>query len=263
MNQPYYYGCSICITFLVLSILAGCTTLAGSRKESPQETEKIEGMLFIKGGCFDMGDTFSDGDTDEGPAHKVCVDDFYIGETEVTQGKWREIMGKNPSRFRGPDLPVEQVNWGDVQEFIGNLRQKTGRNYRLPTEAEWEYAARSGGKKEKWAGTSSDPPLGEYAWNMSNSGNKTHPVKQKRPNGLGLYDMSGNVAEWVSDLYEFDYYERSPKDNPKGPSSGQRHVYRGGSYDLPPRSLRTTQRFPLPPEYRLWSIGLRLAISTH
>jgi formylglycine-generating enzyme required for sulfatase activity len=187
------------------------------------------GMEFIsvKGGCYQMGEGSSYA------VHEVCVDDFYIGKYEVTQGQWKAVMGNNPSYFKdcGDNCPVEEVSWNDIQDFITKLNNKTGKNYRLPTEAEWEYAARSGGKDEKYAGTSNESELGEYAWYDKNSGSKTHPVGQKKPNGLGLYDMSGNVWEWVNDWYDSDYYKNSPKNNPTGPSSGKEYkVHRGGSW---------------------------------
>jgi formylglycine-generating enzyme required for sulfatase activity len=227
--------------------------------------DAVTGMefIFIKGGCYQMGDTFGDGDNDEKPLHEVCVDDFYMGETEVTQRQWVEIMGpapagskqgSNSSYFKGcDDCPIEQVSWNDIQGFIKRLNEKTtplvplnkggfSGLYRLPTEAEWEYAAKSGGKNEKWAGTSSESKLREYAWYSSNSGSKTHPVKQKKPNGLGLYDMSGNVWEWCSDLYGEGYYRNSPQDNPKGPSIGSYRILRGGSWDDEPGDLRASIR---------------------
>lgn len=204
---------------------------------------EIAGMVFIKGGCFDMGDSFGDGNADEKPVHQVCVDDFYMGKYEVTQREWRDVMGSNPSYFKNCDnCPVEQVSWDVVQEFMRKLNSRTGQNYRLPTEAEWEYAARSGGKREKWAGTSSEDELGDYAWYDKNSGSKTHPVGQLKPNGLALYDMSGNVWEWVEDLYDENYYRESPKDNPTGSRRGQFRVLRGGSWDNNPRDARVSIR---------------------
>lgn len=190
-------------------------------------------FVIVKRGCYEMGDTFGDGEKDERPAHTVCVDDFYIGKYEVTQGQWGMLMRNNPSRFKkGDNYPVEMVSWYDVQGFIQSLYQKTGKRYRLPTEAEWEYAARSGGKREKYAGASRKSELGEYAWYNENSREKTllfwkkkprrrHPVGQKKPNGLGLYDMTGNVSEWCSDWYGVRYYSHSPKHNAKGPGSGK------------------------------------------
>lgn len=220
---------------------------------------EIPGMVFVKGGCFDMGDTFGDGESDEKPVHKVCLADFYIGKYEVTQKKWNEVMGSNPSNFKNcADCPVEQVSWNDVQGYIDKLNKQMGGKYRLPTEAEWEYAARSGGKKEKWAGTSNESELGEFAWSDQNSGSKTHPVGQKRPNGLGLYDMSGNVWEWVADWYGSGYYGNSTEDNPKGPSSGSRRVFRGGGWGDGARYVRSASRNRYSPDLRYDFIGFRL-----
>ena len=197
-------------------------------------TDTVTGMefVFVKGGCFQMGDTFGDGYENEKPVHEVCVDDFYLGKNKVTQGQWQAVTGSNPSGFKecGNNCPVESVSWNDVQEFISRLNQRSGKRFRLPTEAEWEYAARSGGKGEKWSGTSNEWELGQYAWYDGNSGNRTHPVGEKRPNGLGLYDMSGNVWEWCSDWYGENYYQGSPRNNPEGPGSGQFRVLRGGSW---------------------------------
>jgi formylglycine-generating enzyme required for sulfatase activity len=221
------------------------------------------GMIFVKGGCFYMGDTFGDGVEMERPVHEVCVDDFLIGMFEVTQREWQEVMGENPSRFKGcgDDCPVEMVSWNEVQGYIMRLNSKTGRIYRLPTEAEWEYAARSGGKREKWPGTSNISELEKYAWYSRTSGNKTLPVGQKEPNGLGLYDMSGNVWEWVQDNFDKDYYKYSPKDNPTGPSSGETRVLRGGNWGTDPWGLRATTRFGYNPAYGRDSGGFRLSLS--
>ncbi|HUV08617.1 MAG TPA: SUMF1/EgtB/PvdO family nonheme iron enzyme, partial [Spirochaetia bacterium] len=173
------------------------------RKEALTDPIKAIDFVLIKGGCFQRGDTFGDGRADEKPVRTVCVDDFYIGKYEVTQSQWQSVMGNNPSFFKkcGEKCPVEQVSWNDIQEFITKLNTKTGKKYRLPTEAEWEYAARSGGRKEKYAGTSSDIELGKYAWYSANSGGSIHPSGQKQPNGLGLYDMTGNAWEWCQDWY--------------------------------------------------------------
>jgi formylglycine-generating enzyme required for sulfatase activity len=217
-------------------------------------------MVFVEGGCYQMGCGIgmSDCDSDESPVFDVCVDDFYIGQYEVTQEHWREVLGGNPSYFSNcDDCPVEMVSWDDVQEFIGKLNAGTGGNYRLPTEAEWEYAARSGGRRENYAGTSRSP--GDYAWYMENSGWKSHPVGRKRPNGLGLYDMSGNVWEWCSDRYGMKYYERSPTENPQGPLSGGHRVLRGGSWRSKPGDVRTTNRDWNRPVNRNFHWGFRLA----
>ena len=226
--------------------------------------DSITGMefVFVKGGCFDMGDNFGDGNENEKPVHQVCVNDLFLGVYEVTQAQWERVMGNNPSNFKkGGIYPVEQVTWNDVQDFIGRLNRQSGRKYRLPTEAEWEYAARSGGKKEKYPGTSRENELPEYGWYSSNSGNSTHPVGEKKPNGLGLHDMAGNVWEWCADWYDGNYYRNSPKNNPTGPNSGQYRVLRGGSWNSNPGLSRTAFRIRIDPATRFYSYGFRLGLS--
>jgi formylglycine-generating enzyme required for sulfatase activity len=156
--------------------------------------------------------------------------------------------------------PVEDVSWNDVQDYIKELNQKTGRYYRLPTEAEWEYAARSGGQREKWAGTNNESELGNYAWNNDNSGRETHPVGQKRPNALGLYDMTGNVWEWVGDWYDNSYYKESARSNPSGPGRGGDRGYRGGSYKERSKDLRTVKREKKSNRRNDNTLGFRLAL---
>lgn len=208
-----------------------------------------------------MGDKFGDGHSNEKPVHTVCVSDFYLGKYEVTQGQWKKVMGANPSSFKSSDdYPVETVSWNDAQEFIRKLNQMSGKNYRLPTEAEWEYAARSGGKKERWARTSNKYELGEYAWGKANSGNQTHPVGQKKPNDLGFYDMSGNLYEWVNDWYNEDYYKNSPKNNPQGPDRGSERVLRGGGWGSGARNERAAFRSKHNPAYRANFTGFRLGM---
>jgi len=219
-------------------------------------------MVFVKGGTFEMGNiNWDERSRNEKPSHAVTVDDFYIGKYEVTQKQWKEIMGSNPSHFIGENLPVESVSWNDVQDFIQKLNKKTGMEYRLPTEAEWEYAARSGGKKEKWSGTSNNSILGDYGWYNGNSNLQTHIVGTKTPNGLGLYDMSGNVWEWCSDWYDSDYYENSPKQNPQGPQSGSFRVKRGGSWGLYQKFLQGSGRGSCNPVSSSSYIGFRLVIT--
>ena len=217
-------------------------------------------MIFVKGGCYQMGDTFGDGDKDEKPVHNACVSDFYIGKYEVTQGQWQKVMGSNPSHFSscGDNCPVEKVSWNDIQGFIRKLNSQTGKNYRLPTEAEWEYAARSGGKSEKYAGGND---VDSVAWYDGNSGSKTHPVGQKRPNGLGIYDMSGNVWEWCNDWYGEKYYGESPRDNPQGPGSSSTHVLRGGSWANNAQYARAAIRVGINPDSRGIGDGFRVAVS--
>ena len=247
------------------AVLAFCAAMAYAG-EPPAGggvfTDAGTGMefVFVKGGCYQMGDTFGGGDRDEKPVHEVCVSDLSIGKFEVTQGEWEKVMGSNPSFFRkGPRYPVEQVSWNDTQEFLRKMNSHPGKRYRLPTEAEWEYAARSGGKPEKYAGFSDAPDLDLYAWYDKNAGGSTHLVGEKRPNGLGLYDMTGNVFEWVQD-WKGDY-SSSSRDNPKGPMSGTYRVLRGGSWNYILRLLRATSRNHRPPDSRLNSYGFRVAFS--
>lgn len=210
-------------------------------------------FVFVKGGCYKMGS--NDGGSDEKPVHEVCVSDFSIGKYEVTQGQYDTVMGSfltarkqlmmyNPSNFKqcGPDCPVDNVTRNNAREFIGKLNAKSGRQYRLPTEAEWEYSARSGGKDEKWAGTNDESGLGKYAWYKNNSGEMTHRVGLKKANGLGIHDMSGNVSEMCQDWYNEAYYEDSPKGNPLGANIGEKRVLRGGSFNDDSNRVRTSKR---------------------
>ncbi|MBI3755375.1 MAG: formylglycine-generating enzyme family protein, partial [Deltaproteobacteria bacterium] len=224
--------------------------------------ELKKSMVLVKGGCFQMGDTFGDGESDAKPVHEVCVDDLYMGKYEVTQIQWKAIMGDNPSQFKdcGDNCPVENVSWSDIQEYLTKLNNKTGKKYRLPTEAEWEYAARSGGKNEKYSGGNAPDSV---AWYGSNSGSKTHPVGQKQPNRLGIYDMTGNVWEWVQDRYDGNYYKNSPKNNPKGSDSESYRVLRGGSWGSLPRGLRAAVRIRNGPDNRIDEDGgFRLVVSS-
>ncbi len=189
----------------------------------------------------------------------MTLSSFSIGETEVTQALWQAVMGSNPSNFKGnPQNPVEKVSWDDCQEFVKKLNSLTGKNFRLPTEAEWEYAAR-GGNNSKHYKYSGSNIVGDVAWYTSNSDSKTHPVKGKSPNELGLYDMSGNVWEWCADWK--GSYSYSPQNNPKGPTTGSNRVYRGGSwcYDAP-KNCRVSDRDDCSPGYRDCDPGLRLAL---
>lgn len=220
-------------------------------------------MVFVKGGCFQMGDTFEKGGKDAKPVHEVCLRDFLIGKYEVTQEQWKEVMGINPSHFAGcgDNCPVESVGYLDTLDFIRKLNEKTEKEFRLPTEAEWEYAARSGGKDELWAGTNDEATVGDYVWHEGNSGRKVHPVGLKKPNGLGLYDMSGNVFEWVNDWYKEGYYAESPKDNPAGPALGEERVVRSGCYDIDVKLTSSASRLRLTPIYRSVCFGFRLAMT--
>ncbi len=236
------------------------TEVSHKKIEAASETE--DGMLLIKGGCFDMGDIFDTGSLDEKPVHTVCVGDFYLGKTEVTQKQWADIMGDNPSKFECGDCPVERVSWNAAQDFIEKLNEKTSMHYRLPTEAEWEYAARSGGWKEEWVGTNSESGIGQYAWYGYTAEGRTHSVGGKTPNGLGLYDMMGNVWEWCSDWYGKEYYQNSPSKEPQGPEEGTSRVLRGGGWRSKAKALRSVDRNDFKPTSKKFSdIGFRLARS--
>ena len=239
-----------------------CAAIADDYPMGPPDPLKPMEMVLVKGGCYQMGDTFGDGAEDEQPVHEVCIKDFYIGKYLVTQMQWTGPMGINPSieSTCGMTCPVENVSWNDVQAFIAKLNQRTGKPYRLPTEAEWEYAARSGGQNEKWAGTSNEKELGEYAWFYPNSGFQSHPVGLKKPNGLGIYDMTGNVWEWMSDRYDVGYYAKSPRDEPAGAQSGRTHSLRGGYWGDLSSFVRVARRIGLHPSARAAGYGVRLAL---
>jgi formylglycine-generating enzyme required for sulfatase activity len=220
-------------------------------------------FIFVPGGTFTMGATAeqgSDAYDSEKPAHKVTLSSYSIGKYPVTQAQWKAVMGSNPSYFKGDNLPVERVSWEDVQEFIQKLNTLTGKNFRLPTEAEWEYAARGGNKSKgyKYSGSNN---LDEVAWYGDNSGGKTHPVGTKAPNELGIYDMSGNVWEWCSDWY--GEYSHTAQSNPTGPSSGSLRVLRGGSWNRDAGDCRVSLRTDSTPTCRSFNIGFRLAHSSH
>jgi formylglycine-generating enzyme required for sulfatase activity len=213
-------------------------------------------LVKVAGGTFDMGDYLVDGLPNQLPVNPVTVGEFYIGKFEVTQEEWQAIMGPNPSNFIacGTNCPVEKVSWNDVQNFISQLNTQSGKNYRLPTEAEWEYAARSGGLNQRYSGTDDVSVIGSYAWYSGNSSQTTHTVGTKQPNSLGIYDMSGNVFEWVSDLY--------------GPylTAPTTVFYRGGSWAASgygfAQTLRTTYRDKASNTYKSDILGFRLASST-
>ncbi len=218
-------------------------------------------MMYVKGGTFTMGATSEQGSDawdDEKPTHSVTVSSFYICKYEVTQALWKAVMGSNPSFFKGDNLPVEEVSWDDCQTFIRKLNALTGKNFRLPTEAEWEFAARGGNNSRgyKYAGSNN---IGDVAWYDDNSGDKTHVVGTKSPNELGLYDMSGNVWEWCQDWK--GSYSSVSQTNPTGASSGSDRVLRGGSWDINARLCRSSNRTDFTPGDRNFSSGLRLVLS--
>ena len=249
------------VTALVNLIING-----GGESEDSNQTFTVNGVSFdmiaVEGGTFTMGATAeqaSDAYSDEKPTHQVTLSSYYIGKTEVTQELWQAVMGSNPSGFSGANLPVEKVSWEDCQIFIAILNELTGKYFRLPTEAEWEYAARGGSKSQgyKYSGSNT---VDDVAWYPSNSSSKTHPVATKAPNELGIYDMIGNVLEWCSDWYSSSYYSSSSQYNPTGPASGSRRVYRGGSWGSSARLCRVSYRDYNGPSYRFYNLGLRLAL---
>lgn len=225
-------------------------------------------MINVEGGSFFIGaqnDNPSSKNYDidayqiEAPVHKVTLDNYCIGVFEVTQAQWEAAMGNNPSIHQGENLPVENVSWEQVQDFIYLLNEKSGLSYRLPTEAEWEYAAKGGNKSEgnKYSGFSI---LGACGWYYSNSESSTHEVGSKNPNELGIYDMSGNVREWCNDW--FDYYTSADASNPNGPDYGNMKVNRGGSWTTPAVNCRNSYRHTDFPYEASQDLGFRLAIST-
>ncbi|MBO4379856.1 MAG: formylglycine-generating enzyme family protein [Muribaculaceae bacterium] len=217
-------------------------------------------MIAVKGGTFTMGATSEQGSDARGwekPAHKVTLSDFYIGKTEVTQAQWKAVMGTNPSYFSGDDLPVEKVSYNDCLTFINKLNNLTGKKFRLPTEAEWEYAAR-GGKKSKGYKYSGSNNIAAVAWYKDNSDMKSHPVGTKSANELGIYDMSGNVWEWCQDWY--GVYSEGSQTNPTGPTSGDGRAVRGGSWITEGKGCRVSERDPGDPTSQVQIMGFRIAL---
>lgn len=243
------------------------TTTTKASYTPSKQTFTVNGVSFtmvrVEGGTFTMGATSeqgSDAEDSEKPAHQVTLSTYYIGETEVTQELWEAVMGSNPSYFRGAKRPVEQVSWDDCQEFIKKLNEKTGETFRLPTEAEWEYASRGGGKSKGYKYSGSND-LDAVAWYQDNSGLVSHNVATKQSNELGLYDMSGNVRECCLDWYGKKYYSKSPQTNPKGANSGEYHAARGGSWGISASCCRSSYRDYGTPDYRSYYVGLRLVLS--
>lgn len=286
----------ILISITLIHILlhsSGAASTVTSNKTYVDPTTGME-LVFVPGGCFQMGDMFGEGKTDEKPVHEVCLDDFYIGKYEVTQGEYLQITGTNPSRFnKGDRYPVDRVNWFDTQAFIERLNSKSSQSYRLPTEAEWEYAARGGGKKVRF-GTGRNTigsneanynALPDYKTSYSRNGiYRESPVAvgSFSPNSLGIYDMSGNLWEWCQDWYDEEYYKSSPRNNPTGPSSANLsmlknaswaysrsreqvdnwgfRVLRGGSWAYYPWSVRAANRNYMMLNYRGYNRGFRLVL---
>ena len=225
---------------------------------SGKEFKNSIGMEFVRisSGSFMMGS--DNGEADEKPVRRVTIsNDFWMGKTEVTQGQWKAIMGNNPSSFKdcGNDCPIENISWEDVQDFIRKLNTKGEGTYRLPTEAEWEYACRAG-STTKYSYGDGDGSLGSYAWYSDNSGSKTHQVATKQPNDWGLYDMHGNVWEWCQDWY--GSYSSGSVTDPTGASLGSFRVGRGGSWFIYAYGWRSADRYFNTPSVRDINLGFRL-----
>lgn len=221
-------------------------------------------MVKVEGGTFTMGATAEQevyAEDDERPAHQVTLSDYYIGQTEVTQALWTAVMGDNPSKSKGDNLPVERVSWDDCQVFIKKLNsllsnELGGKRFALPTEAQWEFAARGGNMSQgyKYAGSNN---IDDVAWYKDNSGGMTHPVGQKQPNELGLYDMSGNVWEWCQDW--FGGYSSDAQTDPQGPC-GTNRVYRGGGWVNSAKECRVSDRYFVTPGFCIFNLGFRLCL---
>ena len=228
---------------------------------SAELNKLINNMVYVSGGTFTMGGTSeqgSDAEPDEKPTHSVTLSSYYICKYEVTQALWRAVMGSNPSNSIGDNLPVEQVSWDDCQTFINRLNSYTGRNFRLPTEAEWEFAARGGNYSRHYKYSGSNY-ISDVAWYDDNSGSRTHPVGTKQANELGLYDMSGNVYEWCSDWY--GSYSSYSQTDPTGANSGFGRVDRGGSWGSNAGRCRSSLRDSSSPGGCYGVLGLRLVLS--
>ena len=237
------------------------SSLSGNALTIPVKNGISIEMVKVEAGSFNMGATpeMENPYDSEIPVHRVTLtNNYYIGKYEVTQALWQAVMGSNPSYFKGDDLPVEKVSWDDCQDFISKLNAMTGKRFRLPSEAEWEYAAR-GGKKSRGYQYSGSNTLGDVAWYYGNSGPKTHAVGTKQPNELGIYDMTGNVWEWCQDWV--GSYSSSPQTNPTGAASGSLRVNRGGSWDISARFCRSSYRDGDTPGGRYGNLGLRLVLS--
>ncbi len=260
----YYFMSEFQIYKKGYEFIFGHKTETKSAEESVKVwNETVTGMKFVHvpGGCYEMGcntETEKDCSSFETPLHKVCIDGFWIGKYEVTQGQWEKIMGDNPSAFKncGENCPVDMVSWDDTQKYIEKLNKKAGGNFRVPTEAEWEYACRSRGKAEKYAG-GDDSNVHHLAWYSPNSQGSTHPVGIKRANKSGIHDMSGNVGEWCRDRYNEDAYNRHRMNNPEI-SAGTNRVVRGGSWNYPLTDICCTFRSDRPSDRRTRNTGFRL-----
>ncbi|HVW22231.1 MAG TPA: formylglycine-generating enzyme family protein [Opitutaceae bacterium] len=245
------------------ALLAALAALAArAAGPAPAATLELGGgvrmeFVLIPAGTFEMGSPENLGGDDESPRHAVTISrSFYLGKYEVTQEQWQAVTGANPSHFRGAGRPVESVSWNDCQKFLAQLAARTGRRFRLPTEAQWEYACRAG-TDTPWSFGAQDERAGDYAWCGANSGGATHRVGAKRPNPWGLYDMHGNVAEWCADVYAKHTYDGGAATDPAGPARGPSMVCRGGAWGDDSDMLRCAYRNCDGPGGATAGIGLR------
>ena len=244
------------------NVLMALTLVAAVRISAAKPPEDFSNSIGMKlklvlPGEFMMGAPESDGNAieDERPQHRVRITKpFFLSVTEVTQEQYRNVMQVNPSFFRGDNLPVERVTWNDAAKFCKRLSAKEDRVYRLPTEAEWEYACRAGSSGRYCFGEQATH-LGEFAWFSHNAGAITHSVGEKTANAWGFFDMYGNVMEWCGDWYESDYYLRSPTEDPRGPSDISDRVCRGGAYAFAAAHCRSTSRYRFASDFHTYSLG--------
>lgn len=265
MKKPIFGLCLLCICHIGCHPFSSAAQNTAGKMQFKNQTIKIKDVSFtmvaVQGGSYIMGATSeqaAEAYEDESPVHKVTLSDYYIGCCEVTQALWTAVMGNNPSFFKDPERPVECVGWNDCQKFIAKLNQITGKKFRLPTEAEWEFAARGGlqSKNGKYAGSDL---IDKVAWYNEDWDTGTHKVASKDANELGLYDMSGNIYEWCQDW--FGRYEEGDQTNPQGPPTGKNRVLRGGSWFVIGNYCRISNRSGSLPDSRFIHIGFRLAMS--
>jgi formylglycine-generating enzyme required for sulfatase activity len=248
---------SVTLSTLLLPQLTACA----AEKNYTIQTEPHANMEFVwvEGGCFQMGcgNWTDDCEEDEEPLHEVCLEGFWIGRYEVTQEQWTKVQGGNPSYFKkGGNYPVENITWYDAQDFITKLNAISPEyQFTLPTEAQWEYAARTRGRREKYSGSRKEEKV---AWYGKNSGYATHPVGTQKATKLGIHDMSGNVWEWCQDGYDEKFYEKSEVENPLGPQDAETRVIRGGSHGSFAKDIRTSNRNNRDPEKTHGGLGVRL-----
>ena len=246
------------IIVLQLIILLSFSFITAQNPKAIADTI-IKNMVFIEGGSFEMGNP--NGGEDEKPLHIVNVANFYMCKYEIRAKEWKQIMGNNPCYFVGcEDCPVESVSWNEIQNFINKLNELSEKKFRLPTEAEWEYAAKAG-KHTTYNDFSGNKEIGAVGWFRDNSDTCPHKIGLKLPNANGIYDMTGNVWEWCSDWYQADYYSVSTRENPQGPETGEKKVLRGGSWNNFVKHCKVTYRDTFEPDLKTYDYGFRVCYS--